>query len=715
MAQNIFKEALYMKRVALLLTLVLVLLALASCGGHVHTYEDAWSKDASGHWHNATCDCEDAEPVKADHVDKNNDKVCDYCEYTDHTHTYSAKWTADATNHWYSADCGCTVEGKDKAAHNDSNGDGECDVCKYVVNNVHKHLFSEEWTSDNAYHWHAALCEHNSEVSAKEAHVIDDAGYCTVCDAKLVDIDDGDIGAVLAAAMARDGLVVSGNVAYSNYIYTGTMNKLTVSASSINNVYYVLGKGQSYINFATVINGEETAEQYWYEKLPNDTIFGVSSIDGGLTFSKVSGAEQHLNGYNYTPSGILASFDNTYTLSQTLYALYQLYGSSNAINKSQNMNKGEYSFGFDYYVVNTTQGIDPGDNITTNDKGDVTNATTTNYNTSYYTVTVTFTCDSNGVIDFADFTVDAYQEFNGTPADVDYNYDPATGKFNWTANKNPDRYHYEVNQISGERVYNSNYPYSSLVPQDFDLGYNGKPVGNSFNCGKGEIIYFNLINLNPSLSDPQYLYFNIDMDNPANSEVRLVKMENGSVATDKNGDPIIKFGLFNINNGQIGFVAQKGEWKLIIDNGVIYKELMVYVGEVAPTSIQPHVFYTNSGWGDTWLEVSDEEGSQSAVNTATVKKGEELLFTALINPTACAQDFSYSCNKSGATITEKVLDDAIVFNTSLSAGTDGDPTDPPVTYTALSFTANTIGTYTITFTCDADNSVTATLTITVTN
>lgn len=705
-----------MKRVALLLALVIALVALASCNEHVHTYEDAWSSDASGHWHNLTCDCEDAEPQKLDHVDKNNDKICDYCEFTDHTHTYSDKWTADADNHWYAADCGCTVEGIEKAAHADANGDGECDVCKYVVNNVHNHIFSDDWSHDDQYHWHAAICEHNSEMSDKEAHVLDDAGYCTVCEEKIVEVNDADIGDVLAAALARDHMVISGNVAYKNYIYEGTMDKLTVGSSLINNVYYVLGKGQSYINFASVINGVETAEQYWYEKLPNDTIFGVSSIDGGLTFEKVDGSEQHLNGYNYTPSGILAGFDNTYTLSQTLYSLYQLYGANNALNKSQSFDRGTYSFAFDYYIVNALEGLDPGDDIITDSEGNVKNETTTTYTTAYYTVSVTFSCDSNGVIDYANFVVDSYQEFNGTPADVDYNYNASTNTFNWTANKNPDRYQYEVNQISGERVYNSNYPYSSLVPQDFDLGYNNKPVGDSFNCKPGAAIYFTPINLTPSLSDPKYLYFNIDLDNPANSEVRLIKMENGNVATDKNGNPIIKFGLFNILTGQIGFMPLKGEWKLIIDNGVIYKELDVFVGDVTAESIESHVFYTNSGWGDTWLEVTAGEGSPSVTKTATVKKGEELLFTALVNPTACDQKFTYKCNKTtGCTISEKVLDDGIVFNTSLSAGTPDDPNDPPVTYTALSFVASVAGTYTITLTSSANPAITTTLTITVTN
>ena len=43
----------------------------------------------------------------------------------------------------------------------------------------HEHTFSEDWSHDNEYHWHAATCEHEEEVSDKELHtfnewVIDD-------------------------------------------------------------------------------------------------------------------------------------------------------------------------------------------------------------------------------------------------------------------------------------------------------------------------------------------------------------------------------------------------------------------------------------------------------------------------------------------------------------------------------------------------------------
>ena len=38
----------------------------------------------------------------------------------------------------------------------------------------HEHTFSEDWSHDNEYHWHAATCEHIEEVSDKELHTFNE-------------------------------------------------------------------------------------------------------------------------------------------------------------------------------------------------------------------------------------------------------------------------------------------------------------------------------------------------------------------------------------------------------------------------------------------------------------------------------------------------------------------------------------------------------------
>ena len=39
---------------------------------------------------------------------------------------------------------------------------------------AHEHTFSDSWSKDGTYHWHAATCEHTTEVSGKAAHSFDD-------------------------------------------------------------------------------------------------------------------------------------------------------------------------------------------------------------------------------------------------------------------------------------------------------------------------------------------------------------------------------------------------------------------------------------------------------------------------------------------------------------------------------------------------------------
>lgn len=63
----------------------------------------------------------------------------------------------------------------------------------------HTHIFSDEWTFDDTYHWHSAECAHMSEIQDKMRHIFDSGaetaatyeaeGYitysCTVCDYKM--------------------------------------------------------------------------------------------------------------------------------------------------------------------------------------------------------------------------------------------------------------------------------------------------------------------------------------------------------------------------------------------------------------------------------------------------------------------------------------------------------------------------------------------------
>ena len=110
-----------------------------------------------------------------------------------HTHTYSEQWSYNDTDHWHActgADCD---EVTDKAAHTWDNGNitkeptctakGEktftCTVCKATRTEeiaTTEHTFSDEWESDETYHWHK--CINCDEISGKAEHSYNADGVC---------------------------------------------------------------------------------------------------------------------------------------------------------------------------------------------------------------------------------------------------------------------------------------------------------------------------------------------------------------------------------------------------------------------------------------------------------------------------------------------------------------------------------------------------------
>ena len=103
-----------------------------------------------------------------------------------HEHSYSDEWSYDETHHWHAATCEHEGEVSDKAEH--TFGEWEvvsestteepglrrrtCSVCGYFEEEelpLHEHTFSDEWESDDEYHWHVATCCEDV-ISEKEAH-----------------------------------------------------------------------------------------------------------------------------------------------------------------------------------------------------------------------------------------------------------------------------------------------------------------------------------------------------------------------------------------------------------------------------------------------------------------------------------------------------------------------------------------------------------------
>ena len=489
------------KLLAVILCILCAMLLLVACGddstdtdgsgsntdnqGHVHTFKtnEEWSKDAQGHWYEATCDCEDVTVTKLNHTDANNDGACDVCTYTNHEHEYSEEWTADCTNHWHAADCGHTVVGTDVAAHIDEDVDGKCDVCKYIIEDLHQHIYATDWTSGGGYHWYEAICEHKTEIIGKATCTVNDAGVCTVCDAVIREIDKTDILAVLKAAVANNYKVISGTVYAKENAYEGK----TIEVGKTEEVYFILGDNASYIKWGSY-NKSGTfigVDQYWFELLEDESIFGVQmpyydpnagGRNNNLSIFPVSGEAEKLSGYNYLPGSILAAYDDTTTLSQTLFNLYDIMaGGVNVSNAQSSYDEktGKYTFSYNYFVVNKTEG---------NTEQDGSGDPIISYYVEYYDVSVVFTVNNDCVVNFAEFYINSYRGLEGV--DEDLTYDPETNTVTLTASADPTSYEYSVSQTSGKRVYTSIYSKAALLPIDFELYY---VTADGFN-GSGQIV-----------------------------------------------------------------------------------------------------------------------------------------------------------------------------------------------------------------------------------
>ncbi len=148
--------------------------------GHTHEYATEWTKADGGHWHAPTCGHDVPGTDLSDHVDVNNDAICDDCGYDyDHTHTYATEWTTDADLHWHAVTCGHDVPVADKNAHADADGDSQCDTCGYQPE--HFHTFDTAWSSDANGHYHKANCGHDAKSDEQPHNGYEQDGVCDTC------------------------------------------------------------------------------------------------------------------------------------------------------------------------------------------------------------------------------------------------------------------------------------------------------------------------------------------------------------------------------------------------------------------------------------------------------------------------------------------------------------------------------------------------------
>ncbi len=558
------------KSIISLLCLMMATCLFAGCGllggePHVHTFESEWTHDATAHWYEATCDCEDVEVTKINHVDVNNDSLCDVCQYDyDHTHSYQTgdDWTVDCTNHWRAATCNHVVAGTDKAAHADTNEDGKCDTCLYVIKDIHQHVYADGWTSDDDYHWHAAICEHKAEMADKAAHDVNAAGDCIVCGEHLVDVKMDSVEDVLLAAQANNYKISFGDVIAQESVYGGT-GKAVLENGKTNRVHFALGNGESYIQYVSFDkNGNYVGqEEQWFERRSEDEVFGVAMLNGEYELSPIEGAAQFLNGYNYVPGSILPSSSNdTSTLANLFVGLYSQMKEGVRVRdniEGYDPESDKYEFSYTYYSVNTNT------SSTTDGAGDVDAGTTdtvtgtvvNSVELEYYNVLVTFSINEDMIIDIADFYVEVYRDFDAD-RDIAYEWEDngdgtvtigkrVDGEFveaypELKPTANPSVYTYSVSQMAGERIFTTPYPRAALLPTSFEFNYlmadgNEIPVRDSLILEAGEYAQFSIGDILPktasskffNTNDFEYTFVNKDSDSTARAWYDSDTLTNG--------------------------------------------------------------------------------------------------------------------------------------------------------------------------------------------
>ena len=624
--------------------------------GHVHTYKtDAeWTKDASGHWYDVTCGCVNATVRKLQHVDDNKDAICDVCKFEyDHEHTYSEDWTVDCTNHWNAADCGCIIPGANTEEHVDENGDGECDTCKYVIEDLHNHYYDTKWSNDTEYHWHAALCEHNAEVADKAAHEINAAGYCTVCDAKIKEVDRTDLAAIIAAAVANNYKVVSGNVRYDEIVYDTPTAILT---SKTDEVFFVLGNGDSYILLKNYdANGSFIGgEQQYFETLDNGEYFGIMMPIGGIDLNITQPTAEKFNGYNYVPGSILAAgYDDTSTLAQTIANFYDLMKTQPDVKnvvENYDPETGKYSFSFEYLAVNATL-QHPADGSGGDGEWF--------YEAYVYFVDVEFSVNEEFVIDICNFTVESYRDWE---FDQDITYDPETNTYEMLSTASPTYYTYEVSQTAGERTFTTIYPKASFVPHDFELfhvtGTDYDDDAHLIITDEVEILDTDGDGIVDLVLDP-YTFVRLHIGNvipssaiPSFMDAPVVTYENlNGSGTPWGSEANFQAPSFSAYMNAISFFTiDSGEYLFTIDAGAVQKKIHVTItGEPAPdvsldTPTDFHVKVTDSGsYSDEYKFVADKAG----VYTFNLPAG--LGFSSEAG-TFVDPGVAYGSNENGATL-----------------------------------------------------------------
>lgn len=143
-----------------------------------HKYASAWSSDKNGHWHECSV-CgnkkDSAKHTPGPAATEQNAQLCTVCNYElapaiGHVHEMSEEWITDDQYHWHR----CQKKNpscyhvEDKAEHDyDNDCDVSCNTCAYI--RIAPHSYTGEWKAGPDGHWYVCTaCGVKSEVYQHE-------------------------------------------------------------------------------------------------------------------------------------------------------------------------------------------------------------------------------------------------------------------------------------------------------------------------------------------------------------------------------------------------------------------------------------------------------------------------------------------------------------------------------------------------------------------
>ncbi len=267
------------------------------------------------------------------------------CGEDEHQHTYSNAWSTNATTHWHAATCEHTNEKKDVSGHVDENVDGTCDVCLY--DGDHVHTFKDTYSYDANNHWYDADCYHAVK-SGEEAHEANALGYCE-CGYKVSDPDLSTVGKAVALGVSQGNRINGGTVTKTTD--NGEAAPYTEYGS------FEVGEDYSHTLNYYMIASRWTIEEYWYAKV-NDNVIAFERQGDEIVWHNYQVENEVINGWFFDGNETANITGKCYGITDYVESLYEV-AVIEAMEGTlvETVEDGVYSFTFDVYHSDSSDDI----------------------------------------------------------------------------------------------------------------------------------------------------------------------------------------------------------------------------------------------------------------------------------------------------------------------------------------------------------------------